>query len=89
LYFFPSLPVTISPIILKSLMNDQNGCPNVAGLFFSSTKCPVHANPYPMGKNNSAYHGCPVTNAPTTTANPNVVPIACRMRFRGSLCCRK
>ena len=31
-------PVNISPSMRKSLMNDQNGWPNVAGLFFSTRK---------------------------------------------------
>src|SRR6185312_4837643 len=39
-----SLPVSISPSILKSLINDQNGWPKVAGLFPSMRKCPVQAN---------------------------------------------
>src|SRR6266404_4213085 len=42
---FFSLPVAIRPNILKSLIKDQNGCPKVAGLFPSMTKCPNQANP--------------------------------------------
>jgi len=43
-------PVSISQIILKSLMNDQNGYLNVAGRFFSTKKWANHANAYPTTK---------------------------------------
>ena len=38
-----SRPVNIKPSILKSLINDQNGWPNVAGLLPSIRKCPIQA----------------------------------------------
>ena len=54
---FSKWPVNISHSMRKSEMNDQNGYPKVAGLFFSSRKCPVHANPYAMGSHKKAHHG--------------------------------
>jgi len=81
-----SRPVSIRPSILKSLMNDQNGWPKVAGVFFSSRKWPVQANPYAIGIQSSAHQGCPRTNAAMTVRIPSDVPHACMMRLRGSLC---
>jgi hypothetical protein len=44
-----NLPLSMSASMRKSLINDHQGCPKVAGLFFSRRKCPVQAQPYATG----------------------------------------
>jgi hypothetical protein len=48
---------------------------NVAGLFFSNKKCPIHANPYPQIGANRKYFACEVKIAINKQIIDKVVPI--------------